>query len=117
MGTACDRIRRAAESTVLLAGTRLHRYRILRPLGAGGMGEVYEAEDTRLKRSVAIKILPERLASDPARFARFEQEAQAVAALNHPNIVTIHSVEEDGERTTPVSWRFDAVDTVIDRAR
>jgi serine/threonine protein kinase len=62
------------------------------------MGEVYEAEDTRLKRSVAIKILPERLASDPARFARFEQEAQAVAALNHPNIVTIHSVEEDGER-------------------
>ena len=59
---------------------------------------MYEAEDTRLKRRVAIKILPERIAADPARLARFEQEALAVAALNHPNIVTIHSVEEDGGR-------------------
>jgi Tol biopolymer transport system component/tRNA A-37 threonylcarbamoyl transferase component Bud32 len=82
---------------VLTAGTRLNRYRILRALGAGGMGEVYEAEDTRLKRRIAIKLLPETIASDPVRLARFEYEAQAVAALNHPNIVTIHSVEEDGE--------------------
>jgi eukaryotic-like serine/threonine-protein kinase len=77
----------------------LNHYRVLRPLGAGGMGEVYEAEDTRLKRLVALKVLPERIASDPDRRARFEREAQAVAALNHPNIVTIHSVEEsDGIR-------------------
>jgi serine/threonine protein kinase/dipeptidyl aminopeptidase/acylaminoacyl peptidase len=76
------------------AGTDLNHYRILRPLGTGGMGEVYEAEDTRLKRRVALKILPAGLAADPDRRARFEHEAQAVAALNHPNIVTIYSVEE-----------------------
>ncbi len=85
-------------STVLAPGIRLNRYRIIRTLGAGGMGEVYEAEDTRLKRRVALKILPDAIASDPARLARFEHEAQAIAALNHPNIVTIHSVEDDGER-------------------
>ena len=83
---------------MLSPGTRLNHYRILRPLGAGGMGEVYEAEDSRLKRRIAIKLLPEGIASDPERLARLEHEAQAVAALNHPHIVTIHSVEEDGER-------------------
>jgi Tol biopolymer transport system component len=62
------------------------------------MGEVYEAEDTRLKRRVALKVLPDAIAADPARLARFEQEAQTIAALNHPNIVTIHSVEDDGGR-------------------
>src|SRR5262245_4678327 len=61
------------------------------------MGEVYEAEDTRLKRRVALKLLPPDLAGDPAFRARFEREAQAVAALNHPNIVTIHSIEESAE--------------------
>ena len=61
------------------------------------MGEVYEAEDTRLKRRVAIKILPAGIATDPSRLARFEHEAQALASLNHPNIVTLHSVEEDGD--------------------
>ncbi|MEO7157005.1 MAG: protein kinase [Vicinamibacterales bacterium] len=72
----------------------LNHYRILGPLGRGGMGEVYLAEDTRLHRKVALKILPAVMAADPERRIRFEREAQAVAAINHPNIVTIHSVEE-----------------------
>ena len=78
----------------LAPGTRLGPYEILSTLGAGGMGEVYEAEDTRLKRRVALKVLHPAIASDPARRARFEKEARAVASLNHPSIVTIHSVEE-----------------------
>jgi eukaryotic-like serine/threonine-protein kinase len=82
---------------VLSAGTYLNHYRIIRPLGAGGMGEVYEAEDTRLRRRVALKVLPPAIASDVVRRARLEREAQAVAALNHPNIVTLHSVEESGD--------------------
>jgi len=73
-------------------------YRILEPLGKGGMGEVFAAEDTRLHRRVALKVLPPVLAADQAHRERFEREARAVAALNHPNIVTIHSVEEhDGD--------------------
>ena len=72
----------------------LGHYRILRPLGQGGMGEVYAAQDTKLGRSVALKVLPQALAGDPARRDRFEREARAVAALNHPGVVTIHSVEE-----------------------
>ena len=78
----------------LAAGTRLGPYEILAPIGAGGMGEVYRARDPRLKRDVALKVLPEELASDPERLERFEREAQILAALNHPHIVTIHSVEE-----------------------
>jgi Tol biopolymer transport system component len=74
--------------------TRLAHYRIIRPLGQGGMGEVYLAEDTKLGRQVAIKVLPEHLAGDASRRQRLALEARAVAALNHPNIVTIHSVEE-----------------------
>ena len=73
----------------------LGHYRVLAPLGKGGMGEVYAAEDTRLNRKVAIKVLPDLLTGDAERRQRFEREAQAIAALNHPNIVTIHSVEED----------------------
>ena len=73
----------------------LGHYRILGPLGKGAMGEVYAAEDTRLHRRVAIKVLPPLLAGDAERRHRFEREAQAIAALNHPNIVTIHSVEQD----------------------
>jgi hypothetical protein len=69
------------------AGTRLDHYEILGPLGAGGMGEVYRALDTTLKREVAIKVLPPQFARDPARLARFEREAQLLASLNHPNIV------------------------------
>jgi serine/threonine protein kinase/Tol biopolymer transport system component len=78
----------------LSAGQTLSHYRILRPLGAGGMGEVYLAEDSKLGRQVALKVLAHESARDPDRRARFEREARAVAALNHPNIVTIHSVEE-----------------------
>ncbi|HYN07735.1 MAG TPA: protein kinase [Vicinamibacterales bacterium] len=75
-------------------GTRLGHYEILATLGAGGMGEVYRAADTTLGRHVALKVLPAALASDPERIDRFRREARAVAALNHPHIVTIHSVEQ-----------------------
>src|SRR4029079_11621555 len=76
----------------LSAGGKLGPYEILAPLGAGGMGEVYRAQDTRLKREVALKILPEALAHDAVRRQRFEQEARAVAALNQPNIVAIYDI-------------------------
>src|ERR1039457_930215 len=74
----------------LSAGTRLGPYEVLSPLGAGGMGEVYRARDKKLDRDVAIKVLPESIASDPDSLARFEREAKAVAALSHPNILAIH---------------------------
>ena len=83
----------------LASGTRLGHYEILALLGAGGMGEVYHARDTRLGREVAIKVLPEEFARDPERLARFEREAQLLAALNHPNIAAIYGLEEhDGLR-------------------
>ena len=72
--------------------TRLGPYEMLGLLGAGGMGEVYRARDTRLQREVAVKVLPAELSSDPARLKRFETEARSASALNHPNIVTIHEV-------------------------
>ncbi len=78
----------------LIDRTLLH-YRIITKIGAGGMGEVYLAFDTKLDREVALKLVPENFASDPRRLARFEREAKAIAALNHPNIVTIYSIEED----------------------
>ena len=81
----------------LVAGTRLDSFEIVAPLGAGGMGEVYRARDATLKRDVAIKVLPEYWSRDPDRLRRFEQEAQATAALNHPNIVSIfHVGQYDG---------------------
>ena len=81
----------------LTAGTRLGPYEIGDQLGAGGMGEVYRATDTRLQRTVAIKVLPEHLASDPQRRERFEREAKAVSSLNHPHICTLHDIgEQDG---------------------
>ena len=81
----------------LTAGTRLGPYEIADQLGAVGMGEVYRATDTRLDRTVAIKVLPEHLASDPQRRERFEREAKAVSSLNHPHICTLHDVgEQDG---------------------
>ena len=80
----------------IAAGTRLGAYEILAPLGAGGVGEVYRARDTRLGRDVAIKILPPAFASDPERLSRFEQEARAAAALNHPNIAVVHDVGVEG---------------------
>lgn len=73
----------------LAAGTKLGPYEVLSPLGAGGMGEVYRARDTKLNRDVAIKVLPESLARDADTLARFEREARSVAALNHPNILSI----------------------------
>jgi Tol biopolymer transport system component len=76
----------------LVAGTRLGPYEILALLGAGGMGEVYRARDTRLGREVAVKVLPSAYSADPERMRRFEQEARAAAALNHPNIVAIYDV-------------------------
>src|SRR5947209_3260256 len=76
------------------AGTRLGPYEILAPIGAGGMGEVYRARDTKLDRDVAIKILPEAVAQDAERLARFEREAKVLAALNHPNIAHIYGLEE-----------------------
>ena len=78
----------------LSSGTRLGPYEIQSPLGAGGMGEVYRATDTKLGRDVALKVLPAEMAHDPERLARFRREAKALAQLDHPNIVTIHSVEE-----------------------
>src|ERR1700680_2681498 len=78
----------------LSVGTVLGPYEILAPLGAGGMGEVYRARDTKLKRDVALKILPQAFASDPERMARFQREAEVLASLNHPNIAAIYGVEE-----------------------
>src|ERR1700734_3557441 len=76
----------------LAAGTRLDSYEVVALLGAGGMGEVYRARDATLKRDVAIKGLPEYWSRDPDRLRRFEQEAQATAALNHPNIVAVYQM-------------------------
>jgi serine/threonine-protein kinase len=82
-----------------MVGTTLGHYRIVDKIGEGGMGEVYRAHDERLDREVALKVLPAEVSSDPDRLARFEREAKAVAALNHPNIVTLHTIEEaDGRR-------------------
>jgi len=75
------------------SGTRLGPYEICEPLGKGGMGEVWQALDTRLDREVAIKVLPEEFAADPERLARFEQEAKTLAGIDHPGIVTVYSIE------------------------
>src|SRR2546423_7152015 len=78
--------------------TRLGPYEIISALGAGGMGEVYRARDTKLQRDVALKLLPTHPEPDPVAFDRFQREARALAALNHPNIVTIYAVDEiDGQ--------------------
>jgi predicted Ser/Thr protein kinase len=79
-----------------MVGSCLAHYQVLELLGRGGMGEVYSAEDTRLRRKVALKVLPAAMAAEPERRRRFEREAQAIAALNHPGIVTIYSVEHEG---------------------
>ena len=101
----------------LSAGTRLGAYEILSPLGAGGMGEVYRARDTRLDRDVAIKILPELFAIDPDRLSRFEREAKTLAALNHPNIAQIHGLEESGGIRALVMELVEGEDLATRRAR
>jgi Tol biopolymer transport system component/tRNA A-37 threonylcarbamoyl transferase component Bud32 len=80
----------------ILNGTRLGSYEVLSAIGAGGMGEVYQAHDSKLGRDVAIKVLPEQFARDPERFARFQREAKMLAALNHPNIAAIYGLEQSG---------------------
>src|SRR5215471_16899888 len=79
----------------LAPGDKLGPYEVLAPIGAGGMGEVYRARDTMLEREVAIKVLPEALAQNPERLARFEREAKVLASLNHPNIAQIYGVEQN----------------------
>ena len=86
----------------LAPGTRLGPYAIVAPLGAGGMGEVYQATDGNLKRSVAIKVLPASVAGDADRLARFQREAEVLAALNHPHIAAIHGLERTADLTALV---------------
>jgi eukaryotic-like serine/threonine-protein kinase len=81
----------------LATGTQLGPYEILSPLGAGGMGEIWRARDTRLDREVAIKVLPANYANDADRLKRFEQEAKAASALNHPNIITVYEIGQVDE--------------------
>src|SRR5262245_9215062 len=88
-------------------GARLGRYEVVAPLGAGGMGEVYRAHDSGLKRDVAIKIGPEEFAADTDRLRRFEQEALATAALNHPNILAVYDVGAHGNGAYVVSELLD----------
>jgi eukaryotic-like serine/threonine-protein kinase len=88
-------------------GTRLGPYEIIAPIGAGGMGEVYRARDTKLNRNVAIEVLPATVAQDPERRERFEREARTIAALNHPNIVTIQR-RFPRLRTRPGSYLIEA---------
>jgi serine/threonine protein kinase len=81
----------------LVAGTRVGPYEVQAPLGAGGMGEVYRAHDTKLARDVALKILPDDFSHDPARLGRFQREAQVLAALNHPHVAQIYGFEEQSD--------------------
>ena len=86
----------------LAPGTRLGPFEVTTQLGVGGMGEVYRATDTNLKRQVAIKVLPESVAADADRLARFQREAEVLASLNHPNIAAIHGLERSGPITALV---------------
>src|SRR5438093_3506283 len=79
-------------------GTRIGPYHVQSPLGAGGMGVVFRAHDTKLKRDVALKLLPDHFADDPDRLSRFQREAQVLASLNHPNIAHIYGLEESANK-------------------
>src|SRR5712692_2423329 len=100
----------------LTAGTKLGPYEIQSPLGAGGMGEVYRARDTRLERTVAVKVLPANFSADAERLRRFEQEARAAAALNHPNILAIYDIGAEHGSPYIVSELLDG-DTLRERLR
>ena len=100
----------------LESGTRIGSYDVIALLGAGGMGEVYRARDTRLHRDVALKILPAAFASDPERMARFEREAQLLASLNHPNIAQIYGLERAG-RTSALVMELVEGETLAERIR
>ena len=100
----------------LTSGTRLGPYEIQSPLGAGGMGEVYRARDTRLDRTVAVKILPSHLSEDPEAKQRFDREARTISSLNHPNICTLHDVgQQDG--TDYLVMEYLEGETLADRLR
>src|SRR5262245_6799913 len=81
----------------LVSGTRLGTYTVTSLIGAGGMGEVYQAHDSKLERDVAIKVLPQEFARESERLARFQREARVLAALNHPNIAAIYGLEQSGD--------------------
>ena len=100
----------------LTSGTKLGPYEIQSPIGAGGMGEVYRARDTRLNRDVAIKILPASFSADPDRLQRFAQESRAAAALNHPNILSIYDIGEERGAPYVVSELLEG-ETLRDRLR
>ncbi len=95
-------------------GTRLGTYEIIALIGAGGMGEVYRARDTKLGRDVAIKVLPEEFSQDKERLARFEREAKLLASLNHPNIASIYGFEQH-ERTHYLVLELVAGETLAER--
>jgi serine/threonine-protein kinase len=101
---------------VLDSGTKLGRYEIRSHLGAGGMGDVYLAQDTRLDRNVALKVLPEDVATDPERMRRFEQEAKAASGLNHPNIITIYEIDRSAS-TSFIAMEFIEGETLRERLR
>ena len=101
----------------LLPGSRLGSYEVVAPLGAGGMGEVYRATDTNLKRQVALKVLPAALAGDAERLARFQREAEVLAALNHPHIAAIYGLEKSGEVTALVMELVEGEDLAQRMAR
>src|SRR5690349_2329624 len=98
----------------LASGTRLGPYEIISAIGSGGMGEVYRARDTKLGRDVALKVLPEAVASVPERVARMHREAQVLAALNHPNIAAIYGFEDSGAMSALVLEFVDG-ETLADR--
>jgi serine/threonine protein kinase/Tfp pilus assembly protein PilF len=101
--------------TKVVSGQMIKQYKIVEPIGAGGMGEVYLAEDTRLNRKVALKFLPQHLVEDKDHLRRFEQEARAVAALSHPNVCTIHEVIETAENSHCIVMEY--VDGITLRER
>ncbi len=100
----------------LTPGTKLGPYEILAPLGAGGMGEVYKAKDTRLDRTVAIKVLPSHVASNPDVRRRFEREARAVSSLNHPHICTLYDIGSENGVDFMVMEHIEG-DTLADRLK